>query len=143
MTFKVIDTKTGKEPTSKVIRNIAKKGLLTEWDIDQFFVGEDGTLVLADSYERIAHISQDRFEVVYDASLIKTENMDNMDKIVKSFIWLLRRFKKELQEDFKNTIKDQNDEFTQMNLIVNSIYDEMNKEMPGYWFDYGFGGDVE
>ena len=39
MTFKVIDTKTGKEPTERVIDNIARKGGLMIADIDQFFVG--------------------------------------------------------------------------------------------------------
>lgn len=64
MTFKVIDTKTGKEPTNRVIDNIAKKGGLMVMDIDQFFVGEDGSLVLADDCGNITHCNAERFKVV-------------------------------------------------------------------------------
>lgn len=39
MMFKIMDRKTGKEPTERVIRNIAKKGGLMEMDIDGFYVG--------------------------------------------------------------------------------------------------------
>ena len=63
MTFKVIDKKTGKEPTYRVIKNIAKKGRLMP-GIDQFFVGEDGSLVLADDCGNIAYCDMGRFEVV-------------------------------------------------------------------------------
>lgn len=63
MTFKVIDTKTGKEPTSRVIGNIAKKGGLMEMDIDQFFVGEDGSLVLVDDCGNMTYCDTKRFKV--------------------------------------------------------------------------------
>ena len=63
MTFKVIDKKTGKEPTMRVIRNIAYKGGLMEMDIDQFFVGEDGALVLADDCGNITYCDTRRFKV--------------------------------------------------------------------------------
>lgn len=64
MTFKVIDTKTGKEPTERVIDNIARKGGLMIADIDQFFVGEDGSLVLADDCGKITYCDTKRFKVV-------------------------------------------------------------------------------
>lgn len=64
MTFKVIDTKTGKEPTERVIDNIARKGGLMVADIDQFFVGEDGSLVLADDCGNITYCDNKRFKVV-------------------------------------------------------------------------------
>ena len=63
MTFKIIDKKTGTEPTGRVIHNIAKKGGLMEMDIDQFFVGEDGTIVLADDCGRMAYVDMNRFYV--------------------------------------------------------------------------------
>lgn len=66
MTFKVIDKKTGKEPTSRVIDNIAKKGGLMIMDIDQFFVGEDGELALADDCGNITYCDTKRFEVIVD-----------------------------------------------------------------------------
>lgn len=63
MTFKVIDTKTGKEPTSRVIDNIARKGGLMTMDIDQFYVGEDGSLVLADDCGNITYCDTKRFVI--------------------------------------------------------------------------------
>ena len=54
MTFIVIDKKTGKETTYRVIHNIAKKGGLMTMDKDQFFLGEDGQIVLADDCGNIA-----------------------------------------------------------------------------------------
>ena len=63
MTFKVIDTKTGKEPTARVIDNIAKKGGLMVYDIDQFFVGEDGSLILVDDCGNITYVDAKRFKV--------------------------------------------------------------------------------
>ncbi len=66
MTFKVIDKKTGKEPTYRVIHNIAKKQGLMTMDIDQFFLGEDGQIVLADDCGRMAYLDMKRFKVVFD-----------------------------------------------------------------------------
>ena len=68
MTFHVIDTKTGKEPTSRVIDNIAKKGGLMVMDIDQFFVGEDGSLVLIDDCGNITYCDMRRFKVVAESA---------------------------------------------------------------------------
>ena len=68
MTFKVIDTKTGKEPTDRVIYNMAKKGGLMTMDIDQFFVGEDGALVLADDCGNITYCDTKRCKVVVEGS---------------------------------------------------------------------------
>ena len=67
MTFHVIDTKTGKEPTSRVIDNIAKKGGLMVMDIDQFFVGEDGSLVLVDDCGSMTYCDTNRFKVVTES----------------------------------------------------------------------------
>lgn len=63
MTFKVIDTKTGKEPTEKTIRYLAKSHGLMEFDIDQFFVGEDGRLGLMDDCGNSAYIDMERFKM--------------------------------------------------------------------------------
>ena len=67
ITFKVIDKKTGKEPTDRMIHNIAKKGGLMTMDIDQFFVGEDGSLVLADDCGNITYCDTKRFKVVAES----------------------------------------------------------------------------
>ena len=67
MTFKVIDTKTGEEPTSRVVYNIAKEGGLMVMDIDQFFVGEDGSLILIDDCGNITYCDATRFKVVAES----------------------------------------------------------------------------
>lgn len=67
MTFKVIDTLTGKEPTDRIINDIAKKGGLMIADIDQFFVGEDGSLVLADDCGNMTYCDMERFKVVAES----------------------------------------------------------------------------
>lgn len=63
MTFKIIDKKTGKEPTERVIDNIARKGHLITMDIDQFAVCEDGSIILLDDCGNITYLSLDRFEI--------------------------------------------------------------------------------
>ena len=65
--FRVIDKKTGKEPTDRVIYNLAKKGGLMTMDIDQFFVGEDGSLVLADDCGNITYCDTKRFKVIVES----------------------------------------------------------------------------
>lgn len=75
MEFKVIDTKTGKEPTSRAIDTIAKEYGLMENDIDQFFVGEDGSIVLADDCGNIAYCDNERFKAVaFESSTESTES---------------------------------------------------------------------
>ena len=66
MTFKVIDTKTGKKPTKRVLDNIAKKGGLMRMDINQFFVGEDGVLVLTDDCGNMTYCDRERFKVLVE-----------------------------------------------------------------------------
>ena len=67
MTFKVIETLTGKEPTDEVINDIAIKGGLMEMDIDQFYVGEDGSLVLVDDCGNMTYCDTERFKVVAES----------------------------------------------------------------------------
>ena len=63
MRFRVIDKKTGKEPTERVIDNIAKKQNLMLFDIDQFAICEDGSIVLLDDCGNIAYCDRTRFKV--------------------------------------------------------------------------------
>lgn len=63
MTFKVIDITTGKEPTRQVINDLAKNGGLITMDIDEFFVGEDGQLILMDDIGNIVYCDTERFKV--------------------------------------------------------------------------------
>lgn len=66
MTIKVIDTTTGKEPTDRVINNIAKNGGLMICDIDGFYVGEDGQIILVDDCGNATWVDMDRFKAVPD-----------------------------------------------------------------------------
>lgn len=63
MVFKIIDKRTGKEPTQRVINNIAEKYRLVTCDIDQFAVTEDGLILLLDDCGNIAYFSLDKFEI--------------------------------------------------------------------------------
>lgn len=68
MIFKIIDTKTGKEPTDSVIRNIAKWGGLRVMDIDGFYVSKDGLIILVDDMGYCTWVDMGRFKVeVQDA----------------------------------------------------------------------------
>lgn len=68
MMFKIIDRKTGKEPTERVIHNIAKKGGLMEMDIDGFYVGEDGQIILVDDCGRVTWCDMSRFKAEMEES---------------------------------------------------------------------------
>ena len=69
MRFHVIDKKTGKEPTDRVLTNIAKKGGLMTMDIDGFYVGEEGDLVLVDDCGNATWVDQERFNIILDEPL--------------------------------------------------------------------------
>lgn len=58
--FKVIDVKTGKEVNTEKTDEIAKENGLMDMDIDQFFIGEDGQLVLADDCGKIAYCDMEK-----------------------------------------------------------------------------------
>lgn len=67
MTFKVIDKKTGKEADTYEI------ALHEEWannliycDIEGWFIGEEGELILADECGNFAYADRDRFMVEFD-----------------------------------------------------------------------------
>ena len=53
--FKVMDITTGREVSAEKIDKIAKENGLMDMDIDQFFIGEDGRLALADDSGKIAY----------------------------------------------------------------------------------------
>lgn len=50
-----------------MVDNIAKKGGLMRMDIDQFFVGEDGSLVLTDDCGNMTYCDMKRFKVVAES----------------------------------------------------------------------------
>lgn len=67
MKFKVIDKTTGKEPD---LRAIALNEEWAQWlvycDIEGFFIGEDGSLILADECGHHVYCPDDRFEIVWE-----------------------------------------------------------------------------
>ena len=67
MKFNVIDKKTGKEA------NTTKIALKEEWasnliycDMEGFYIGEDGTIILADECGNFAYAPEGRFEIVFE-----------------------------------------------------------------------------
>lgn len=61
--FKIIDRKTGKEPTDRVINAQARLGNLIPRHIDGFYVGEDGEIILVDDCGKCTWLDMSRFEV--------------------------------------------------------------------------------
>ena len=61
--FKIIDKETGKEPTDKVITAQARLGNLITRDIDGFYVGEDGQIILVDDCGNCTWLDMNRFKV--------------------------------------------------------------------------------
>ena len=73
MKFTVIDKKTGEYP------DVEKIALEEEWakrliycDIDGFYIGEDGDLVLVDECNNVACCPEGRFEIVFDDVRLET-----------------------------------------------------------------------
>lgn len=63
--FIVLDTQTGLEPDFEYIcKNEEWAKNLIYCDIEGFFIGEDGQLVLADECGNFAYCPHDRFEVI-------------------------------------------------------------------------------
>ena len=67
MRFAVIDKDTGREVSADVIDKIAKNGRLMDMDIDQFAIGEDGTLYLLDECGNYTICSQGWFDIQVEA----------------------------------------------------------------------------
>lgn len=61
--FKIIDRKTGEEPTDEVITEQAELGNLITCDIDGFYVGEDGEIILVDDCGNCTWLDMSRFKV--------------------------------------------------------------------------------
>lgn len=62
-------------------------------------------------------------------------SLESTDRIVKEFIWLIRRFRDELNEEFKENIEGITDEFVQDLIISDAIHKKMSEEMPDKWFE--------
>ena len=78
--FKVIDITTGKEVSSEKIDKIAKENGLIGMDIDQFFIGEDGQLVLVDDCGKIAYCDMQKlgFMPVFEGKYPDLEYLEAM-----------------------------------------------------------------
>lgn len=87
-TFKIIDITTGKEVSAEKIEKIAKENGLMDMDIDQFFIGEDGQLVLADDCGNLAYCDMEQlgfmpvFEGKYpDLDYLESVFLGNIHKL--------------------------------------------------------------
>lgn len=78
-TFKVIDKQTGREYSEK---NVNTDGLMN-MDLDQMFLGEDGSLVMADDCNNIAFQDRDRFKVVIDGYVELDKALEIIDKVIE------------------------------------------------------------
>ena len=76
-TFRVIDKHTGREYSEE---NINTDGLM-EMDLDQMFLGEDGTLVMADDCGRIAYQDCERFDVLIDGYVSIDRVLEIIDEL--------------------------------------------------------------
>ena len=67
--FRVIDKRTGREPIfdgNHIFRESWCKGRLIEFDIDGWYISEDGTLSLVDDCCNMAYPPPDRYDVVFE-----------------------------------------------------------------------------
>ena len=78
--FKVIDITTGREISTDKIEEIAKAHELMDMDIDQFFIGEDGQLALADDCGKIAYCDIEKlgFMPVFEGKYPDLEYLEAM-----------------------------------------------------------------
>lgn len=66
MIFEVIDLKTGKEPDLKeIVLNEDWAKELVWCDMEGFYIGQDGQLILADECGNFAYCPSDRFKIVF------------------------------------------------------------------------------
>jgi len=92
MIFQIIDRRTGKEPTNRVINNIAKKGNLITCDIEGFFVSEEGQIILADECGNFTYVDPNRI-----TATITDKVLTDYCKIRK-FKLLTEKYYRELME---------------------------------------------
>ena len=79
--FKVMDITTGREVSAEKIDKIAKENGLADMDIDQFFIGEDGRLVLADDCGKIAYCDTKRLKI-YPVLTGKYPDLEYFERIM-------------------------------------------------------------
>lgn len=66
---------------------------------------------------------------------------EQIDYSFKINTWLIKKYGKEFWQDIG--INENDDTITnliKLDGIFDKIYEEMNKEMPKKWYEYGFGG---
>ena len=71
--FKIIDRETGKEPTDEVITGGAELGNLMTCDIEGFYVGEDGQIILVDDCGNCTWLDMNRFKVELQTGAERSE----------------------------------------------------------------------
>lgn len=109
MIFEIIDRRTGKEPSQRVINNIARKGGLIEHDIAGFFVGTDGGIILADECGHYTYVNTNRITaVITDKVLMDYCKMRKFKLLSESYyrtlmekLFYLEEKVKQLEDDGK------------------------------------------
>ncbi len=76
MSIEVIDNKTGRPPSAKLVDKIAKEYGLMRFDIDQFAVTEDGHILLVDDCGRCAYVDSSGFDLRVDFCEVEDGNDD-------------------------------------------------------------------
>ena len=155
--FKIIDITTGREVSSEKIDKIAKDRGLMDTDIDQFFIGENGQLILADDCGNITYCDMKElgfmpvFEGKYpDLEYLEAvflENLQNLNpEAFKNSFWQPQA---ELIDMFPQTWPDTAGGFsepgtvagqaftTQLTTVMHVHIHNTGKEYYGIFFDNG------
>lgn len=112
--------------------------LVTEYPKDEFF--DNKQIVKFDAYEVIRTLNRQDQRIAELEKQLKEKDLA-IDKFSKIDIWLIRKYGKKLYKDFNITNDDIDIKtFIKISQVFDNIYEEMNKEMPLMWFNYGFFG---
>lgn len=110
---------------------MVNKGVLTEEIINEF-----GKL-------------EDKFERGYAVSA-PDEKDKQIDKFYKISIWILRKYGKEMFDEYgisldnaNNSLENQTRQMINVDLLFDKIYEEMQQEMPLMWYEYCLCGSEE
>lgn len=95
---------------------------------------------LLDCYQSCVRLNEFSKRIAELEKQLKEKDLA-IDKFSKIDIWLMRKYGKKLYKDFNITNDDIDIKtFIKISQVFDNIYEEMNKEMPLMWFNYGFLG---
>ncbi len=130
--------------------------IIVHSEIEQGFVDNDGNFV---DRKQAMIIAKESGQLTYetDKKTLISEDLhlnwlndqqeriaeleEQIDYIFKINTWLIKKYGKEFWQDIG--INENDDTITnliKLDEVFDKIYEEMNKEMPKKWYEYGFGG---